>query len=398
MTPVRVNSTGRFPVKDMFVQYNLLHVAVLNETAVVSNFSTYDFPLRFENTTFLLNGVQVNRTRMYTSFPNNLTASFIVEQFAAPTFKNYFGWKMDLSNLGVKVSLKFEGITQNSELSTSTVRISAIPTMTCRLHPYEDTWAAQYIATGDPSTLPLVFYPNRPFSVNVSSSPQMDPQVLYNYLQVRDKAVNVTVSHLAGMACRTANGSESYVDVGFTIAWPQANGRPGSNADAFNGAVLQMSATAPMGFVQFTLPAQVEMHRSRCSLSTDIYEYDPDISILFGVDATPPKATASSPGDLQLAQDDAAAARLAGIIVGVILGVALLSFIVVLVASPKLRKKLMPMSGFKDNQQRVRTQIAESQTRETSSSFAPPQRDTTARDSTTQNRRWTVGSTPKEEE
>jgi hypothetical protein len=279
LIPVKVQGNVREPVPDVFVQYNLLHVAVVNNTQVISNYSTADFQMRTENSTYMTNGSEVYRVRMYTTFSNNITASIIIERFSNATIKNYFGWRMDLSDLGAKCSLKFEGLTKNSELNSPDTRISAIVVMTVRLHAYNDAWATLFVTTGDPGTLPLVFTPNAPLNVPLVPNPLRDPTPMSSSLLIRDKAVNMTVTHLDGVSCRdNETAPEKYVSIGFALAWPTPSGQQGDKTAAFDGVLIQMRNTSHLGYAQFVMPAQADMYRERCSLSTDIFEYDPDIS------------------------------------------------------------------------------------------------------------------------
>eukprot|EP01122_Echinamoeba_exundans_P007182 TRINITY_DN2148_c0_g1_i1.p1 TRINITY_DN2148_c0_g1~~TRINITY_DN2148_c0_g1_i1.p1 ORF type:complete len:345 (-),score=45.47 TRINITY_DN2148_c0_g1_i1:23-1057(-) len=307
-----------------------------------------------------MNGIEVYRVRMYTTFPNNITTSFIVERFSNATFKNYFGWRMDLSDLGAKCSLKFEGLTKNSELNSPATRVSAIPTMKVRLHPYNDAWATLFVTTGDSSYLPLVYTPNAPLNVPLDPNPLRDPTPQSSSLLIRDKDVNMTVTHLDGVSCRdNETATEKFVGIGFAIAWPTENGQQGDKTAAFDGALLQMKNSSVFGYSQFLMPAQVDMYRDRCSLSTDIFEYDPDISIIFGADplGPAPTAVARTPEAIQLARDDAEAGKLAGIIVGCIVAVAIAIFVIVLVMKPSVRRRFMPLSDYSRQSQRVKTQI-----------------------------------------
>jgi hypothetical protein len=60
---------------------------------------------------------------------------------------------------------------------------------------------------------------------------------------------------------------------------------------------------------------------------------------------------------LQLARDDAEAAKLAGIIVGCIIAVAIAIFVIVLATKPNIRRRFMPLSDYSRQSQRVKTQI-----------------------------------------
>lgn len=305
---------------------------------MTSNYSLSAHGLNFENSTFFENGVRADRVRMYTTLPNNLTVSIVVDKFAQDTYKNYFGWKMPLTAKGVKISIRLDNVPNNSELKSVWSRFHLVLRIVVRMRPHPNPLLRP----------PIALTTSRPFNETLDPNLSSQFRPAFTTLYMQDRDIDISVTHMNGIACFSPVVPPKYHDAIFELIPLESQLRdtnpPAEPIDEVVRMILTNAAaasTAEAPFYDIMLPIRLSVQRYECAENLDSYEYDPDISVLFvtPIDIEGPTA---SPSTLQAAIDDNTSARLTGIIVGCILGLAAIGLVVAIMASRRVRRKLVP--------------------------------------------------------